>query len=805
MNLFFTNILTILILLISQPVNAKTDLLKIRRAGDNDSVQVYFTFNELPSYSQTQKAKRIDIVFETYLTISNEIVFPTDDKIVKFLTQVKEGKTILTFFLRYEPQQVKLAVPQKNTLVLDILLGNQFSKAYPDLSARLEGVTIVTQKGEDYANPYISSPYANNWRSFFSKYEPLVSTFVPFTFTTPPFPIINLLPDAKENASSTLNEEFFILAKQDRWEDMIPLLLDLIKKASDPSIKKHLALTFGEILLRAGNFSGAFKQLYLLKNKYKHDPVGILAEYLLIRLRAEYEDPFIADVKYRNLEEHIDEDLPIAPYFYLSQIETSLATNQLDRSKEIIAKDNVAFPGETEILKELRQTDYWYASGDYIKAYVGYQLLADKKLLEKHPYSLNGYCDTLYRQKKFQQSSDCFQKLSSVVDDKNQLSIIAFKKAMAELHYKNAREQYAVFSTIEDTYPGTVAAFRAAIKKTDIHYLSQPSWQKTSAKHYQALFEKAANREIAEEAALKEAIVYALLDNKTKSIDLLIEFLRNFRKGKLKSTAQALLIEILPAEIEKLISEENYIQALILAKKNRTLFQKNWVDINLLSFLAKAYHELSIYDEAKKLYIYLLKTSNPQLKEQYYLSLISIYYTQGQYGLVEDYAAQYNYNYPDGIDRDEIFLYRLKSLMANDQNRLAINLISTSTLPDILAFREIAAQLYYSENMFDQVIETLSPYFENEQILSMESKFILAESNFQTKNFGEAERFFNIVKDENVFFDQSRYRLAIMEKNKGQEQKALKLFVEIVEKGNDPLWQKLARKILEFQSLSKKY
>ena len=61
-----------------------------------------------------------------------------------------------------------------------------------------------------------------------------------------------------------------------------------------------------------------------------------------------------------------------------------------------------------------------------------------------------------------------------------------------------------------------------------------------------------------------------------------MRFLREFQTAELRPTAQALLIDILPGEINKLIQAGKYPEALVLAKENKEVFQKNWLDIKIL-------------------------------------------------------------------------------------------------------------------------------------------------------------------------------------------------------------------------------
>jgi len=780
----------------------ESELLRLRRTSTNNSVQLYFIFDDLPKYKKIVKGKRIDLLLDTVLKNTEPIEFQTDDKVVKFLTQTRDTTTLISFFMRYDPQQVEVSTPQPDTLVVDILLGNQFTKTYPELTSKLEGLTVVNEKTTDFGNPLVSNPYAGNWKLFFSKYEPEIHTEASVAFTLPPFPVISLISD--NSNIDIIPEEIFPLLTERLWEDMIPIIFSAINQYEALEVKKLLALTYGEILLRSGRYADSYKQLYLLKSNYPDETIGTAASYLLALLRAEFEDPYVADYELRNLEDFIDTRFPLSPFMLLSQVETSLATHQYKRTIQLLERDDIAYPPGLEEKKRLRLADYWFSTRNYVKSYVGYTLLLPIGIIYDQPYSLNGYCETLYQQKKFARASECYQSLTTIVKEKSQLSTIALKKAMAELRFKSSRDMYVSFSTIEDTYPGTVAAFRAAIKKTDIRYLSQPSWRKTSVKYYKALAEKATDRRIAEEAAIKEAIAYSELGEHFTSINLLMDFLRDYRKSDLTTTAQALLIEILPGELKRLLESEEYVPALVLAKKNRQLFQNNWVDLNLLAMLARAYLELSIFDEAKKLYLYLLKASGKEAKEDYYLPLISIFFNQKEYNLIEDYGAEYNYNFPDGSDKKDIFLYRLKALILTERIDRAKKLLLELSFGSPPISKE-AAGMFFRENNYAKTKEYLYSMWTGNEELTADLQFYLAESLYQLGNVDEAYTLFSTLKSNQKFYEQARYRLASIEQNRGNQDKALKLFEEIVEKGKDPLWIKLAARELEFFSLKNKY
>ncbi len=776
--------------------NAKSVLTRMNKINGKDSVELYCKFSKIPSYRSNIRGKRVDFILDDTTINPGFSFFEADDKIVKILSLHKNNKTILSFFFRFPPQRFDI-IPDKeaNKLTINILLGNPYSAALPEFSAKLDGLTIIERTTKDFSNPLVASKYAADWKSFFKLYESKIKLTLPVQFTQLPFPAIAyLLPDREKN-KEILDKEIYTLAEQGLWNDILPLLLKQIEKAVDPEIKKKLALTYGDVLSRDNNFSDAYKQLYLLADEYSEEELGVFAKYLLILLRARFEDPFIADFEFRNLQDSMTQGNPLTPYFLISQIETALATEQYSRMHDLLGRDDIAYPEETATIRELRQADYWYGTGDLIKAYVGYQLFDKHDVLLDKTFSLNGYCDTLYQQKQFPEASHCYNLLAGHVNEKEELGLINYRKHLAELKYKPPVEMIDYFAGIEHTYPGTEAGFKGAIKKTDLRYLTLKDWSETAIKYYHALGEKSVTRSTREEASFKEALLYRLSGQNIKSMQLVMIFLRNFRKGELFKSGQALLIELFPKVIKEYVEKKMYMEALVLAKQNRKLFIKNWVSINLLSELAHSYNALGIYNEASKLYLYLLTLSSEDQKEQYYLPLISSAYDHGSYDFVEDYADQYNFKYPKGEYRTKILILRIRSLLAEERYQDAISILP-EIIPDTETFSLLAATLYFHENKYEKVVEILDRPIEISKKELSATHFILGESLYQLQEYDRAKEEFLAVTKGSIHYDQSRYRLGELSKMEGDKKASLKFYKELVETDNASLWTKLAKKEL---------
>lgn len=776
-----------------------SQLVKASRVDTRDSIQLYFTFDKTPKYAAVDHKRRIDLVFQDTTAIPELPLFAPDNHIVKILPRATKTAYTLSLFFRYQPIRHQLSTSPDGKLVFEVQPGNEFSKAQQELTKRLKGLAVLERGPTDQTNPAILSPYAKNWRLFFAAYEAPLDIALPVEFTAPPFPIIELLPPQKEANRAVLDNEIFEYAGNGQWEMVEARLLARIQATADPEQQKLLALTLGEALVRKGDFAKAYTQLYPLKEQYAREWLGTYANYLLIHLRAIHESPYIADAEFQAMESSVG-DSPLAPYFLLSQMETALATGQLERLNKLLLRDDVAFPPAIAEIVRLHQADYWHARKQPLKAFAAYQLHKDSPALYALPYSLGGYCNSLYVQKKYPEAASCYEKLATIVSDKELLGRIDYRRNMARLKFTEGLKLLEDFARIEKAWPDSEAGLRSTLKICDIKYLQENDPTREQVlERYEAIAENSIVRSIREEALMKTAIVYAQSDAPDKSIPLLRQLLREFQTGDVRISAQALLIQLLPGEIKRLVDGKEYLKALVLARQSKDLFEKNWIDSRFLVDTAQAYQRVGLYNDAFRLYAYLLEIVAPEQREQYYLPMIRAALDQGDYSLVEDYAAQYTYNYPHGSYASQLLTLRLEALIGEKRWQDALGLLP-SPLPEDKELYRIATFLYFQQNDFGNCLNVLKKLANIEKPLAQREQFFLAESLFATGDLAGAEREFLLVSKDNEFYDQSLYRLAGLERKKGNQEKSLTFLRQLVEKGSNPRWKQYAERELQFES-----
>jgi len=787
----------LLVFLTFPPKTEASQLIKVTRLDSKDLVQIYFTFDKTPEYKTINNNRRIDLVFtETELSPSLSL-FPADEDIVKILPRPTNTELILSLFFRYKPQNFKLSKSQDGKIVFETLLGNEYSKTYEELAKRLKGVGELNRETTDFSNPAFQSPYKKDWMSFFSSYESPVEINVSLKFTQPPFPLIFLLPPGMENNRQFLTPDVFELADEGGWSQLEEKLREKIQQTADLDTQKILALTLGEVLLRKGDFDGAYRQLYLLKEQYHEELLGVYADFLLTHLKVKYQDASIAEYEFLTLDSLLGKKSPLAPYLYVAQIEAALTSAKYDKLNKLLLRDDIALPGDLQEIVRIRCADYWHAIKQPVKAFAAYKLLTGSKLLKTLPYSLNGYCSSLYQQRKFPDAATCYDELASIVVDKTPLGLIAYRKTMAKLQSQDGKALLNEFSLIENAYPGTEAGFRAAMKKNDLLYLQNKGIAQQILGKFSEIADSAADRPVREEALFKQMLIHSQLGETERSVEMLQQFLREFLTGDVRVSAQALLIDLLPGEIKRLVDKGDYINALVLAKKNKVLFENNWINSKFLTDIAEAYTRIGLFDEAQKLYLYLIEIMPVDLRELFYLPMIQSTFNQGNYSLVEDYSAQYFYNYPTGVNGKEILALRLQALLADERFEDALKLLPTP-LPENQELYGIAASLYFRLDNYEKCLDTLKKLALLQSPLPTREQFMLAECLFQTGSLPEAEAIFQAIPEDYPFHEQSLFRLAGLERTKGNEEKALSLFKKIVETGKSPQWKNYAERELQF-------
>ena len=809
LHILYRTVWTISLLVLATPAAWGTAVLeKVHQGEAGQRLQIFLRFDSVPDYRVVRSTRRIDIILEDTVIGEKFTLLPGDDRMVKMVSRRKDNSAVLSLYFRYKPQEVQVKKGRgSESLILDILTGNAFSSKYPDLSARLHGVSLLQRSEVDYTNPLQVSRWAGNWLLFFKEYETDIEIRPQLRFTLPPFPLAAELDDSpsRNGWPDWLPGDLQPRANSGEWTLLLSAVRELLPTEDDVRTRERLLLTYGELLVRSGGYEEPYELLQQIELTYPESRLSPLARFLFLYLQASREDPYLVFFELNKLEQTFSRG-NLAPYFNIFQAETAIASGSLDRAEEILKRDEVAYTDQALFLRRLRQIDIAFLRNNKIRGLVGYLQLEKHypRQINEFPASLAHFADALYTHRKFAEAAERYRTLSGLLTGTSWQDLSRFRLIMARM--RNGEEVRAIrplLDQLQEAFPGTRGAWLAHMKQTDLEYLAGRLSPAAAASRYHEVSENMTSRETREEALFKEALVQGLAGNHGECVDLCMTQLREFRTGKLKTETRALLLQHLTPLIRQLIDSEQYIRALVLAKQNRFFFTRGWVKTDLLYDLAKAYQRLGSYERAIRTYQYIMDVSPDQKREQVYLPLLESLYRDGRYELLEDYADRYAFRYPDGKDREKIFLLRLKGLRRSGQPDRAAGLLAAPDHPDSPAIRLEAAAIHFDLQQWEDVAAILTDPAMESRLGDPANRYMAAESLFQAGRMDEAEQYFLPLEAGGPYRDQAMFRLAQIYLRKGKKDKALNQFGKLADKEKDSLWRKLAREELKILQLER--
>ena len=791
--------IALLLIFLSAVNSFSANLEEIEKVEQFSAIQFFLTFDSTPAYKVEQTGRRVDLLLTGTTLADTAVIPPEDQNIIRYGTTKSKDLLAISLFLRYLPEKYSISEIDDNKLVLELIPGSIYTKNFKDLERQLDGAILHQQDPVIRRTPLTNSIYKYNWKSFFKNYEAEININLDVNLTWPPFPVVQYLPPLYKANIELLPENLIIAAQDGVWGELNFEIPRLINEAlDDPEKQKLLALTYGEILGRQGDFAGSYKQLYLLAEKYPNELLATFANYLMLLIQAEHTDTYLANYELNDVTSEFPPQNGLLPYALLTDIETALATNNLKRMNTVLLRDDIGFPTHSEQLKNMRQADYWYSLNQPVKASAAYQLLDNKTLLQSYPFSLNGYCSTLYQLNKFQDSTTCYQTLEQIVTNSKQTTLIRYRKLMSQSKaynepFLNRFEQLALSA------PNQEGGVRGRIKTYDLDMLATDNIETYSyiADSYFKTAQSFLERFTSEEAYFKSALAYYLAEDTKKSMETLMNLLRDFQTGSLRETTEALLLQVLPIEIKKLSENKKFKELVILAKKNTALFRKDWIDNSTLVLVADAYLQLGLYSEAHRLYFHLVSTSTEPTRQKLFLPLIETAYRAGMYNRVDDYATRYKFNYPDDTQIDQIILHQSKSLFSIGKYQRALNILP-KPIPDTPLMLRLAININFYNGKYEETLKLLKRYQPEESTVKDETNFIKAESLYKTGKKPAADELFKTIPTKSKHWPQSIYRQAEYLRDKNKKSEAIKLLKLLIKDSQENNWVKLAQQEIKF-------
>jgi hypothetical protein len=783
---------------------ADSILQSISRSDETTSLQLYFRFNTLPDSTLSTNGRRIDLELKATI-LGKDVALPQiDDRLIKIVPRELSSKTVLSIYFRYPPQKITTSrLQETGVILLDILLGNQLSTSYPELSTRLQGVNVISRSSSDSINPVNLSEYAKNWVSFFTGHELPVTITPPPRLHLPPFPLAAAMPP-QIALEQWLPAETRQLAQEGKWSQICLLLREEVNRPLKEQFKERLVLTYAEALLRAGEYREPYFLLQRIMIHYPESPLAGLAHLLFLYQQASRGTYIDTYYEILPLIDKLKANSSIADDLHMLKAEMAIMAHQSEEAEKLLS--DPVFSGNSALtpLRLQRLADLQYTRGEYAKALTGYlELNGASERIHSDAMSLAYYCDSLYRAKRYQEAAQEYMRLGDLLNNRPYQDLALYRLAMCQLHMRATEKKARIdLEQILDAFPQTEGGVRALIKSTDIDYIAKKITPEDALAVYTHFANEGKSIHLREKCLFKMALVNHLSAEPETSIRQCMQLLREYQYGKLRTEAMALLIQQLPGVINQLVRDEEYVKALVLAKQNRKFFVRGWLKPALLYDLARAYARLDMVDQAAQTYQYIFEISDNAEKEKIYLPMLQTLLAAGRYLRVEEYADRYLLRYPKGKDAPAISLLKAHALYRSGHLEQALKLLIADDAPKAPPFQLLKGRIYSENRQWQQVIDTLDRPELRKQVEENRLLLPLAEALFQTGRNEKAQSLFRQLAEKEIENGQALFRLAQIESRLGNQQQALKLFRELAEKGTDPLWKKMAREeasILEIQ------
>ena len=789
------------LLLVITPISEGTgaQLNRISGTETTSSIQIHTYFDELPVYRQRLTDRRFDLtLFNTTAGQGLQLPEP-NDVITKTLVVQEQDETLLSFFFRYPPQNLSISTDRQDTLIIDLIPGNRFTANYRELHSNIGLVSQVSTKTETIANPLTFSLYAEDWQSFIEQFDKTFFLDPPPKLFFPSFPLTSLLPneDFSPRVGSLRPLEEL---NQNNWFESLRIIQRNLKSINTEGERKYYAIAHADVLFRLGNIEAARNQFKLLGESYSTDDAGDLAVYAEALIEAQDHDYYTARTKLQKLLMRLNETHPLLPYVHFALAETALATKQYLQMEKLLEMQDV--PASLKDIVQLRTADLYFATGEISEAFQIYDSFYGSSLMDGRPYSINGYCTILFNQQSYQESSACFQDLASLLIEDHKAAQAHFLAALSKTRTDSFNDDYSLlFTPIVRRYPDTSSALKAKLKLADSCYFQRLDCAENVENKYRSIADQAKAREITMEALFKEAIVYHLAGNNLTSIELLQQILRNFQSGDLRDQAQTLLLQLLPAELQRLLDEGQDVEAIALAQQNRSLFEKGWLADSLLYQIGLGFERLDMYPEALQLFLYLKKRQRYSDEETLHFSSIRASHALGDHFLVEDLASEYFIRYPEGKYLLDTLFYRIDCRYSVGKIDEALTILP-ERLPERNDFRFLAATLFFHKSDYARTADILFPSYESGSAdLSDDLLYVLAESLYELGKFRQSAVLFNSLVSIDAYQQIARYRIVQLASYLDETSALRSPGTKAIDQAEPDRWHRFATQDLRYKSL----
>jgi outer membrane protein assembly factor BamD (BamD/ComL family) len=769
------------------PAQASLSLTKMTKEESPYQTKLIFGLSSMPKFELKHSGQRVDLLLSDAGIATNLHNLPEDQTIIKVLLAKKHDDLMISLLLRRLPEQV-VAESKNNPprIEMDLYWSGDDKSTRPGVAFRIDDMP-PRKAGKKASNFQKSSPWDDDWMSFFREYRSLWQLEMPLHYTLPTLP--RLISD---------EDSPLWPLQQHADKEMFLSLLQAAENLSDLTAEQiYVRDQFvAEAQLRTGALEAGTVRLNNLYAQNGSQQVRV--EYLTAYAQALNGQPLVAQLTLAAALPNLAEDEPLLPFYRLLYVETALASQQDKVALEQL-ESVTNWPEALLDVVALRRADAKAGLGELTDAQALYRDLIEKTdLFERYPFSYNRAAFSAFKLKDYAFSYQLYRPLAELSLDQSGSDLLLFAAGAAALESGDVAWGMIGLERTVLERPGTEGGDRAELRLLDHKINTGGKGELSQAAYdYGLLAQRSQSRAVREEGYFKQALAHYLSGEKQLSVNELITFRRDFLSSALCREVDLLLTRQLPDVVHQLIEEQNDLAAVVLVEKNRTLLLNDQLSRDFLNDVAKAFERLGLYQRATRVLLYLFdKTKGQADHEGIYLPLARSYKKQGEEAIAADYAELYLRQYPHGDDAAALYGLLLDAFDHQGKNEEILQWLHNVERPSSMALELRAAQVYWQQRDYAAVVESLNKAQELGKELDVKEMALLAEASYQSGALSNADNYFRSLFDDPELSSQARYRSAQISLKRGDRERSLQILEDLVATDSDSGWGKLAQDLL---------
>lgn len=787
----FGFLLFLVLFFLSVTLSARAEEKIILNAIDKeetpDFTRLVFSLSSVPEYRTEESGQRVDLWLTNVEPTTEFKTLPEGEHVVKMTLAKKYREQLLSILFRRPPRRVLTEVRQQPAAIIMTLYWADGEGVRPGIAFTIPDMP-AKRAGKKATRFLRDSPWQGRWYDFFRDYLSPWEIKLPLHFT---LPVLPPLIEDEQDPLWPLQQH----AHQDNFLSLLQAAASMTGLSPEQLYRRDLLVA--EAQLRTGSIEAALARLETLGRQEggAMERVGYLTAYGA----AVAGQPLVARIQLQELFNRTSGG-QLMSYIRLLLAETALASHQ-DKAALAELRLQARWPELLATVATLRTADALAGSGEPVEALGLYHDLAeDSGLFEVYRFSAERAARTAFSQKDQQFSAGLYLRLlETMPEDDPAADMLLFAAGLTTWESGNQAWGRIRLRKATLEFPGTEGGDRSALRLLDLRVVVEGELGLAAVvPDYIRLGTESKVLSVREESCFKHGLALHLLAEHEKSIAVLMDFGRDFRRSTLRRDADALLVEQLPGVIHQLLEKKEDFKAVVLVEQNRKLLLSSGrFDQNFLNDLATAFEKLGLYERAARVLLYLLDQAEDSREQQnIYLPLARSYLKRGLYQQAGEYAERYLRDYPQGQDAAALFSLLLDSLEQQGRSKDVPDWVKRSQRPRGVALEQRVARIMARLEQWNEVIDSLEWIRNSGARLEVKDLALLAEACYQSGNLKAAEKNYRLLFADPDFSARAKYRTAQILLRRKQRESGIKLLNEVVAEAAETSWGKLAQDLL---------